>query len=149
MPRPNSRTTCQTIAHKIRPEITFFDLMTLTFDLQGRPKGYPCPFPDQIWGPYVKLFPGYEFWLRHTQTDRKWCIRAHRAYAQVGSKTKMCINHVNSYCRIYQHPFPSFTTSLLAELSASGGRWFLKLLMSFVPLPFHSLIHSCTTGIHT
>ncbi len=39
MPRPNLRTICQSLPCKMSPKITFFDLVTLTFDLWPWPPG--------------------------------------------------------------------------------------------------------------
>ncbi len=44
-----------------------------------------------------------EFWLRHIQTDRKRCIRAHHAYAQVGSINKIQIQIISPPFLVFCH----------------------------------------------
>ena len=84
--------TCKTAKWYIKWRILTWWPWPLTYDLdlQGRPRGCPHLYSDQIWRPYVQYFPRYEllssdFLSSHRRTDAKWCIRAHRALAQVGS----------------------------------------------------------------
>ncbi len=55
------------------PKSRFFDLVTLTYDLdhQGRSLGHPRPCSDQISWPYVQWFMRYEFRSSHRQTYRQ------------------------------------------------------------------------------
>ncbi len=73
----------------------FFDLvtLTLTFDRWPWPSGSTSRLSMSMSWPNLRAICQAipEIWIlvrSHTsiQTYRKWCIRAHRAYAQVGSK---------------------------------------------------------------
>ncbi len=55
---------------------------------QGVPLVKPMTFGPVTFG---QVWISVKSDLVNSQTDRKWCIRAHRAYAQVGSKTSLWI----------------------------------------------------------
>ncbi len=61
-PRPmwplTSNITCKSVKWGLKSR---FYLVTLTFDLEGRPEGYPRQCSAKIWRPYVHWFEWYEF----------------------------------------------------------------------------------------
>ncbi len=89
---------CWDMVTQVIPKIRFleFDLdlwpMTLTSNLSlDRVKVDPCTRnqghrSNSSW--FMNYCPVWFFvqWQTDGRTDRKWCIRAHRAWAQVGSK---------------------------------------------------------------
>ncbi len=62
----------------------FFDLVTLTFDLdpQGQPYGHPRQFSDKISWPYVKYFWRYEFWSSNFWSSEFWSSHRHQTDIQ-------------------------------------------------------------------
>ena len=100
----------------MRPEIVPFDLVTLTFDLRRCPlRSWLGSSMCMLWHQCACFFIVLsatlcEIWIivqsdflssdRQTtrQTDRKWCIRAHRALAQVGSKIASKVGKNNRKC---------------------------------------------------
>ena len=91
MPRPNLMTICKSLSCKMRHEITFFDLVTLTFDLWSWPPGSTSRLTMFMPWPNLRAIcqAAPQIWILVTyiQTYRK-------RYAQVGSKIEKKSNKV-------------------------------------------------------